>query len=271
MKCTFKNWFTEEYGFFGDFYYISDNSNEGPYKKKSISRTERTTNEVNMIVEMLGIQPGASLFDCPCGWGRHSIGLAKRGVNVTAIDINCQYLGFLSKALDIETAEVQSKVTIVRSDMRKLSLQKQFDFGINMFSSFGFFNDEEDSLVARNFYDLLKPDGKMMLYLDFNAERLEKGLGFDYTSKRNILYNGKNYILDVEKEYHKDDKRLHGLWKLTDENGISSEKMYSFRIYSSKEMKELLQCAGFRTVEFFSSNQKKKRFDDIDTVIIAEK
>lgn len=271
MKCHIDDWFTEEYGFFGDFYYISDNSNEGPYKEQLISRAARTEHEVKMIVEMLGVKPGDSLFDCPCGWGRHTIELAKTGIHVTAIDLNQHYLGLLSDSLDKESEEIKSNVTVVRNDMRKLLPQGSFDFGINMFSSFGFFNDEENLLVARHFCDMLKPHGKMMIHLDFNAERLEKGLESDYASERHISDQGKQYTLHVKKEYHEDDKRLHGLWTLEDEFGISDEKTYSFRIYSREEMSYLLIKAGFRTVKFYSTSQKEQTILDIDTVIIAEK
>lgn len=271
MKCLIDNWFTEEYGFFGDFYYISDNSNEGPYKEQLITRAERTEHEVKMIVDMLGIKPGDSLFDCPCGWGRHTIELAKLGIHVTAIDLNRHYLGLLNDSLDEESEEVKSNVTLLRKDMRELSPQGNFDFGINMFSSFGFFNEEENLLVARHFCDMLKPRGKMMIHLDFNAERLEKGLGFDYASERNILYQETQYKLYVEKKYHEDDKRLHGLWTLVDESGNSTEKAYSFRIYSREEMTKLLRIAGFQSVEFYNSKQNKQTFDDVDTVIVAEK
>ena len=271
MKCQIDDWFTEEYGFFGDFYYISDNSNEGPYKEQRITRAERTGNEVNMIVDMLGAKPGDSLFDCPCGWGRHTIELAKKGIQVTAFDINQRYIGLLHDALHKESDEVQSRVSVVRNDMRKLPPQGNFDFGINMFSSFGFFNDEENLLVAHHFCDMLKPHGKMMIHLDFNAERLEMGFESDYASERHISYQGKQYKLHVKKEYHKDDKRLHGLWTLEDESEISDEKTYSFRIYSRKEMSDLLIKAGFRAVKFYSTSQKEQTFGDIDTVIIAEK
>ncbi len=271
IRCTIKDWFTEEYGFFGDFYYICDNSFEGPYKDNRLSRTERTKNEVNMIVEMLGVKPGDTLFDCPCGWGRHSIGLAERGVEVKAIDLNRQYLNLLREDLKKKPLDIQSKVIAQRNDMRSIPLQGQFDFGINMFSAFGFFNDDENFQVVCNFYNLLKPNGKLLIHLDFNAERLIQGFGFDYAPKRNIFYKGTNYTLDVEKEYHDDDKRLHGLWKLTDEKGAVTSKMYSFRIYNTEEMRDLLLRAGFRSIKFYSSNQKAQCFDDIDTVIIAEK
>lgn len=271
IKCQDDNWFTEEYGFFGDFYYISDNSKEGPYKGQLVSREQRTKDEVTMICDMMGVQPGRRLFDCPCGWGRHSIELAKRGVDVTAIDLNHSYLMKLQEALLHENEEVQKKITIDRCDMRYLIGAESYDYGINMFSSFGFFNDDEDLRVARNFYEMLKPGGKMMIHLDFNAERLEMGFGSDYAAERNISHEGKNYVLKVYKEYHEDDRRLHGLWKLVAEDGASVEKIYSFRIYSRQEMEELLHNVGFQVVSFYSTNQMEQTFDDIDTVIVAEK
>lgn len=271
MKCQIKDWFTEEYGFFGQFYYISDNSSEGPYKGNNITRSERTKEEVQMIIDMLGVKAGDKLFDCPCGWGRHSIELAKHNVNVTSIDLNRHYLGIFNNTLKKEDKQVGANITIVRNDMRHIDVLSQYDFGINMFSSFGFFDDSEDFSVVKNFYNMLKPGGKMMIHLDFNAERLEKGYGFDYAPERHIVHDGSNYFLKVEKEYHHDDKRLHGLWSLTKENGETIHKMYSFRIYSREEMTELLQRAGFHSVKFYSTKQKELSFDDIDTVVIAEK
>lgn len=271
IKCLDYNWFTEDYGFFGDFYYISDNSNEGPYKGQNISRDERTRNEVAMICGMLGVESGHRLFDCPCGWGRHTIELAKKGIEVTAIDINRRYLGQLKESLDKEDDKVKALVTVERSDMRHVVGQGLFDFGINMFSSFGFFDDEENLSVAKMFCDMLKPGGKMLIHLDFNAERLEKGFVSDYAAERNIQYKGKTYLLKVDKEYHEDDKRLHGLWKLVCDDGKVIEKMYSFRIYSQEEMRVLLMKAGFRKVSFYSTSQEEQTFEDIDTVIVAEK
>lgn len=271
MKCQIKDWFTEEYGFFGQFYYISDNSSEGPYRGYNITRKERTKEEVQMIIDMLSVKTGDSIFDCPCGWGRHSIELAKKDIKVTSIDLNRHYLGILNNNLSKETEKTRSNIQVIRSDMRYIKGSGQYDFGINMFSSFGFFDDAENLIVAKNFCDMLKPGGKMMIHLDFNAERLENGYRSDYASERNIIHDNCYYFLKVEKEYHPDDKRLHGLWELTKENEKPIEKMYSFRIYGRDEMTELLLKAGFRSVKFYSTKQKEFTFNDIDTVVIAEK
>lgn len=272
-KCDNDQWFTEDYGFFGEFYYISDNSNEGPYKEKSSTRDERTEAEVSLIKNLLGVKEGERLFDWPCGWGRHSLRLAEEGLKVTSLDINTYHLKKLKEALEGKTEEVQGRVEIKNHDLRtSLKREGQYDYGINMFSSFGFFDDYDENLqVLQNFYDLLKPGGKLLIHLDFNAGRVIYGDNNDYAASRNIRVNGQDYSLKVEKKYCYEDKRLHGCWELTDRNNESQVKKYSFRIYSESEWVELLEEIGFTGVQFYNSAGRIQTPQDIDTVILAKK
>lgn len=268
-KCDNDQWFTEDYGFFGEFYYISDNSSEGPYAKKSSTRDERTEAEVSLIKNLLGVKEGERLFDWPCGWGRHSLRLAEEGLKVTSLDINTYHLDKLKKALEGKTEEVQERVEIKKQDLRhSLNRERQYDYGINMFSSFGFFGDDENLQVLQNFYDLLKPGGKLLIHLDFNAGRVIYGDNNDYAASRNIRFNGQDYSLKVEKKYCYEDKRLHGRWELTEKNEV---KEYSFRIYSEAEWVELLERVGFIGVQFFNGQGELQTPQDIDTVILAKK
>lgn len=265
-----KNWFNEDYGFFGDFYYIADNSREGAFRKYNETREQRTEREIQIISELLQTKEGDSLFDWPCGWGRHSLRLAQHGLNITAMDTNQKYLSMLQGSLEKETEIVRNRVHVLNCDLRQLPAeQKLHDFGINMFSSFGFFDDEENLQVLKNFYSMLKSHGKMLIHLDFNAQRLIEGIGDDYASDRTISYNGLEYRLKVEKHYFADDKRLHGRWVLIDEIGNEIEKKYSFRIYDEIEMKNMLLEAGFKVIFFYSTNLQKLSNNSLDTVIIA--
>src|SRR5262249_53919574 len=38
------------------------------------------------VVELVGLEPGADLLDCPCGYGRHSIEFARLGLLVVGAD-----------------------------------------------------------------------------------------------------------------------------------------------------------------------------------------
>lgn len=58
----------------------------------------------------------------------------------------------------------QKRVTWVRGDMREVPLGRQFDAVVNLFTSFGYFDEEEQN--ARVFYEmnrLLKEGGRFII------------------------------------------------------------------------------------------------------------
>lgn len=63
--------------FFGPF---------SPYLNHPLLTEERTKAEVDLLLEALGLGPGASVLDVGCGFGRHTLELARRGLRVTGID-----------------------------------------------------------------------------------------------------------------------------------------------------------------------------------------
>ena len=92
-----KDWWKEEYGFFGEFYMKGDDSIEGYRVEEKQSLDERTRVEVDGVLSLLNLKSDSKIFDCPCGYGRHSIGLAEKGMNVLGVDLNKKHL---SVALD---------------------------------------------------------------------------------------------------------------------------------------------------------------------------
>ena len=55
-------------------------------------RLEMAPEEVEGVISLLGIEPGASVLDLCCGVGRHSLELARRGYRVTGVDRTASYL-----------------------------------------------------------------------------------------------------------------------------------------------------------------------------------
>jgi SAM-dependent methyltransferase len=121
---------------------------------------ERTVAEVDGIVSLLGLEPGACILDLACGHGRHSIALAMRGFEVTGYDLSDV---FLDRArADAEAQGVA--VRWVRGDMRELHFEGEFDAAINVFTAFGYFEDPEDDLRAlRGIRAALRPGGRFLL------------------------------------------------------------------------------------------------------------
>lgn len=107
----------------------------------------------------LGLQSGASVLDAACGKGRHSIQLLSLGYQVVGVDLSEQSIAFAkqheSKGLSFQQA-----------DMRALPFEKEYDAVFNLFTSFGYFEEEKDDLrTLSSFHKALKDDG--LLVIDF--------------------------------------------------------------------------------------------------------
>src|SRR3990167_3007348 len=126
-----RNWWEPDYGFFGDFYIEGDNSLNGYLEGKKQSLSDRVEVEVTGIIRLLDLKPQDKVLDLPCGYGRHSIGLAKKGYHVTGCDINPTHL---------EVANKNSKIlnvspSFVLGDMLNYQSDEKFNAIINMFYS----------------------------------------------------------------------------------------------------------------------------------------
>ena len=53
---------------------------------------QKAAEEVEGVISLLELEPGASVLDLPCGVGRHSLEFARRGYPVTAVDRTASYL-----------------------------------------------------------------------------------------------------------------------------------------------------------------------------------
>jgi cyclopropane fatty-acyl-phospholipid synthase-like methyltransferase len=254
-------WWSEEYGFFGDFYMDGDASQEGYLIQKKQSLKERTTTEVDGVINLLSLENGASILDCPCGYGRHSIELARRGFEVTGSDINSVHL---QKANN--TAKADSlNVSFNKESMLCLQYSFQFDAVINMFYSFGFFDtDKENEKVLKNFFDVLKPGGKFLMHTDVNVPRIISGK-YKEDERRNLLTGKTLRIID---SYDSQTKRINGAW-IIQSNEKEERKDYSVRVYTTEEFEELCKKVGFSSVTTYSDWEGSDYSENAEDMIVV--
>ena len=125
--------------------------------------------QIEKIFELVGFQ-GKTVLDLCCGPGRHSISLAKRGIQVTGVD---RTAFFLEKAKEKARAE-EVNVEWVLEDMRRFVRPVSYDLVLNMFTSFGYFDDKSDDLIVlKNVFTSLKPGGAFLIDV-MGKERLAK-------------------------------------------------------------------------------------------------
>jgi len=120
------------------------------------------------ITKFLQLSTNSYILDLPCGKGRHSIYLNSLGYKVTGADLS---ENSINHAKNFENNSLNFAV----KDMRK-PLSQSYDAIFNLFTSFGYFeNDEDDILVLENIKNGLKEHGVMVL--DFlNVVNVKKHL-----------------------------------------------------------------------------------------------
>lgn len=116
------------------------------------------TQEVHRMMEWLRLPASASILDLCCGMGRHAQALAEAGYRVTGVDLS-EVL--LEEAMAHDTL---GQVKFLRGDMRELPVDGPFDAVVNLFTSFGYFTDNEDNArVFQEIHRVLKPQGRFIV------------------------------------------------------------------------------------------------------------
>ena len=259
-----KNWWKEEYGFFGKFYMAGDDSIEGYYEDKKMTLNERTKEEVNGVIKLVSLKKGNKILDCPCGYGRNSIQLAKMGFEVVGSDLNSYELDIAKKEAD----KMKVKVKFVKENMINLKYKEEIDCVVNLDYSFGFFeNDSENFKVLVNFFNSLKKGGKFLMHTDVNVPRVLAGK-FREFEKRNL--SGGGFLRQVE-FYNSKTKRNYGVW-IIEKYGKVEMKEYSVRVYTKEEFAFMCKKAGFSEVKVYSDwNGKEYTTDSQNMIVVATK
>jgi ubiquinone/menaquinone biosynthesis C-methylase UbiE len=85
----------------------------------------------------------AKVLDAACGRGRHSSILHDLGFHTTGIDLSERNIGY-AKRLEREGLQ------FIHGDIRYDIPKANYDLVVNLFTSFGYFNDEEQNQLALN-------------------------------------------------------------------------------------------------------------------------
>lgn len=114
---------------------------------------------LDTLINFFKIKPNHKVLDLACGKGRHSIYLNEKGFDVTGVDLSEQNI---AHARQFENDRLKFDI----HDMREVYAQEEFDFVLNMFTSFGYFeNESENEKAICAAAESLKPGG--FLLIDF--------------------------------------------------------------------------------------------------------
>ncbi len=206
------------------------------------NRLSETAGEVDGIIRLAELPEKAEILDCCCGMGRHTMEFASRGYKMTGVDLSKVYL---DKAVR-EAAEKELDIRWSRMDVRDLDYINRFDSVINMFSSFGYFEDpDDDLLLLKKIRRALKEKGTLFIEMwgkEVLARDFEERVWFEREGIKILL----EYSVDLNWT------ELHNRW-LFYQNEKMTEYTFHHRIFSASEMASLLWQAGFEQVDIYGS------------------
>ena len=227
----------------------------------AILTPDRTAQEIAGVMTMLNLRPGARILDLCCGQGRHSVPLARAGYRVTGLDRS----SYLLEKAQTKSDKAGVEIEWVQGDMRQLPWWGQFDACLNLFTAFGYFEDEaENQEVLNQICQALKPGGQLLLDVsnrDYHLLRL-------YPSTWQRV--GEAFILE---ETHFDPATCRFTTEFTWVEGEKRESLtHSVRHYTAPELRSMVQSAGLLpTATYGDFDGSDLDLDSKRLIIVAEK
>lgn len=199
---------------------------------------------ISKLVQRLELRRGAKIIDLACGKGRHSVYLNNLGFDVLGLDLSKKSIEFDKQ---FEDSDLHFKV----HDMRDPIDSGKVDAVFNLFTSFGYFdNEEDDKKVFKSVADVLPENGIFVLdYLNENyvreglkAEEIVKRGEIDFHITKQIENNFiiKNIRFEVKGQQH------HYFEKV--------------KLHTPEEINEYAEEAGFERIQVWG-NYQLEEFD----------
>ena len=220
---------------------------------------ERSDGEVASIVKLMELDSPMKILDLACGFGRHTNRLAALGHSVTGVDYMPGFLALAQK----EAVELGVQVDYRQGDMRQISFNEAFDRVLLLFTSFGYFEDDENDLVLKNMASALKPGGYLMFDIPNRDVFLKDLPPSDVIEKAgDLLIN--RFSFDVL------TGRFHNR-RIVIRNGIRKDKPFSIRLYNATEVCHLLNAAGLVDYKLLGEDDQPLSSRSRRIVVIAKK
>jgi SAM-dependent methyltransferase len=201
---------------------------------------ERTPMEIDRLEALLQLRPPQRILDLPCGQGRHAIELARRGYQVTGVDIS---------PFMIEVARERAKasgleVRWLTGDMRHPIPGASFDLIVNLFTSFGYFaEDADDQQVLAASLSMLKPNGRFVLEV-INGERVMANF-----EERGWFTVGQAAVMETRRLDRSSQRMV--VERTVSTPPESETSIHTLRLYTGPQLETAMRQAGFGRVDLY--------------------
>ena len=202
---------------------------------------------IDILVKHLKLRKGLKVLDLACGAGRHSKHLEKLGFKVTGIDRSINNIKKANK-------NKSSNLKFFKKEMTD-DFKETFDVVLNLFTSFGYENENYNLKTIENISKNLKKDGILIIdYLNY------------YLAEKNLVTEETKYIegLKFNIERYSDDKYINKRISVDDkESNVYYEKVMkinvdNFNYYCSKNNLEISKIYGNYNLDEFDIDTSER-------------
>lgn len=234
---------------------------------------ENKLNDVEFYIKYAN-KTGNNILELGCGTGRCSIEFAKRGINVTALDLSDQMLEEFKKKLEKE--DCKDKITIIKGNMADFDFEKKHGLIISPYRAFqALTNKQYIENALHCIYKNLDDNGLFII----NVGKVDENLPLQF-DKEFIVWEQdfeNNHIIKTTK-FKKMDKINKVIYLtytfyimgINGENDIINDEM-ELRYYNYEELKDILQNNGFDVVEEYGNYDGLGVQDGDDIIFVCSK
>lgn len=208
-----------------------------------------------LIAKLLDLRPGARVLDCPCGYGRIASRLAALGVEVVGVDAATHFLEL--------ARQEKTGVDYRLGDMRELDFEGEFDAVVNVFTSFGYYDDATDKDVLVRFRRALKPGGRLLI----EHQSAYRMLGILAAASQHATAHGDDLLVDFP-SYDALSGRVR-TERFSVRDGKVRRYRFTTRLFTVAELASWLREAGFSEVTAFDQDGRPFSVDARRMVVVA--
>jgi len=212
---------------------------------------------IDKLVAKVEINKNGLCLDLACGKGRHAKYLNSLGLNVVGLDLS-------ENSIRQAKTHENERLAFDVHDMREVYNESQFDVIFNLFTSFGYFDSENDNQkVIDAVHTMLKPNGNLVI--DFmNAQKVIQNL----VKKEQKEVDGITF--HITRKF--DGNHIFKTIEFTDENGEKHNYTERVQALTAAIFERLLTTGNFSLQNMYG-NYQLEPFNELtsDRLILVAK